>query len=91
MEEKIEIEVKETKKRTKKEITEKDIINEANETAEKLSKNGKVRIKIPVDQLNPKDLMVPVVINGYQYLIKRGETVEVPEAVVKILEEAKYI
>lgn len=91
MEEKIEIEVKETKKRTKKEITEKDIITEANETAEKLSKNGKVRIKIPVDQLNPKDLMVPVVINGYQYLIKRGETVEVPEAVVKILEEAKYI
>lgn len=91
MEEKIEIEVKETKKRTKKEITEKDIITEANETAEKLSKNGKVKIKIPVDQLNPKDLMVPVVINGYQYLIKRGETVEVPEAVVKILEEAKYI
>ena len=91
MEEKIDIEVKETKKRTEKEITEKDIITEANETAEKLSKNGKVRIKIPVDQLNPKDLMVPVVINGYQYLIKRGETVEVPEAVVKILEEAKYI
>ena len=91
MEEKIEKEVKETKKRTKKEITEKDIITEANETAEKLSKNGKVKIKIPVDQLNPKDLMVPVVINGYQYLIKRGETVEVPEAVVKILEEAKYI
>lgn len=91
MEEKIEIEVKETKKRTKKEITEKDIITEANETAEKLSKNGKVKIKIPVDQLNPKDLMVPVVINGYQYLIKRGETVEVPEAVVRILEEAKYI
>ena len=91
MEEKIEIEVKETKKRNKKEITEKDIITEANETAEKLSKNGKVKIKIPVDQLNPKDLMVPVVINGYQYLIKRGETVEVPEAVVKILEEAKYI
>ena len=78
-------------KRTKKEITENDIITEANETAEKLSKSGKVKIKIPVDQLNPKDLMVPVVINGYQYLIKRGETVEVPEAVVKILEEAKYI
>ena len=35
MEEKIEIEVKETKKRTKKEIKEKDIINEANETGEK--------------------------------------------------------
>lgn len=92
MEEKIEIEVKETKsKGRKKEVTEAQIVTEAKETAEKLSKNGKVRIKIPVDQLNPKDLMVPVVINGYQYLIKRGETVEVPEEVVKILEGARYI
>lgn len=77
---------KETKV-TEKEADEKEAI----ETSKKLSKNGKVRIKVPVDQLNPKDLMIPVVINGYQWLIKRGETVELPEEVVRILEEAKYI
>lgn len=63
----------------------------AKETAIKLKSKGLVRIKIPVDPLNPKDLIVPVKINGYKWLIKRGETVEVPENVVKILERAKYI
>lgn len=82
--------VKTNKKETKTNEKEADE-KEALETSKKLNKNGKVRIKVPIDPLNPKDLMVPVVINGYQWLIKRGETVEVPEEVVKILEEAKYI
>ena len=73
-----------------KEINEKEIEKEAQETAKKV-KTAMVRIKLPEDPLNPKDLMVPVVINGYQWLIKRGETVEVPEQVSKILEDAKYI
>lgn len=63
---------------------------EAQETAKKLKKEM-VRIKVPVDPMNPKDLMVSVSINGYKWLIKRGETVEVPEEVAKILENAKYI
>ena len=71
-------------------VNDKEIEKEAQETAKKVKKTL-VRIKLPVDPLNPKDLMVPVVINGYQWLIKRGETVEVPEEVVKILEGAKYI
>lgn len=72
------------------EVNDKEIEKEAQETAKKV-KTAMVRIKLPIDPLNPKDLMVPVVINGYQWLIKRGETVEVPEQVVRILEEAKYI
>lgn len=71
-------------------ITEEQIEKEAKETAKKV-KAKMVRIKIPVDPLNPKDLMVPVVINGYLWNIKRGETVEVPENVANILENAKYI
>lgn len=63
---------------------------QARSTAKKLKEN-QIKIKIPVDPLNPKDLMVPVVINGYQWLIKRGESVTVPEEVARILEEAKYI
>ena len=71
-------------------ITEEQIEKEAKETAKKV-KTKTVRIKVPVDPLNPKDLMVPVVINGYLWNIKRGETVEVPENVANILENAKYI
>lgn len=71
-------------------LNEKELEKEAQETAKKVKENT-VRIKLPIDPLNPKDLMVPVVINGYQWLIKRGETVEVPEQVSKILEDAKYI
>ena len=63
---------------------------EALKTAKELKK-ATVRIKIPVDPLNPKDLVVPVMINGYIWEIKRGETVDVPEEVSNILENAKYI
>jgi len=71
-------------------ITDEIIEKEAKETAKKV-KEQTVRIKIAIDPLNPKDVTVPVMINGYLWLIKRGETVEVPEQVAKILENAKYI
>lgn len=64
---------------------------EAIQTAKEIKKGNSVRIKIPVDPQNPKDLVVPVMINGYLWKINRGETVEVPEQVANILEEAKYI
>lgn len=56
-----------------------------------LDKGRKVRIRIPFNDLNPKDTIVPVCVNGHLYKIKRGESVEVPEVVSKILENAKYI
>lgn len=68
----------------------KDDEKQALETAKKV-KEKTIKIKIPVDPMNPKDLIVPVMINGYKWKIKRGETVEVPEAVANILEGAKYI
>ena len=71
-------------------VIEEEMEKEAKETAKKV-KEKMVRIKLPIDPQNPKDLMVPVVINGYQWLIKRGETVEVPENVSNILENAKYL
>lgn len=54
-------------------------------------KEPKVRIKIPKDPLNKQDEVVPVCLNGYNYFIKRGETVEVPQTVADVLTEAKYI
>lgn len=43
-----------------------------------------VKIKLPLTRYEKDD--VYVAINGKSYLIKRGETVEVPEAVVEVLE-----
>ena len=44
----------------------------------------KVKIKLPLTRAEKDD--VYVAINGESYLIKRGETVEVPESVAWVLE-----
>lgn len=82
-------ELKETEVKANLTDKEKDE-REAKATAKKL-KEKTVMIKIPTDPQNPEDLVVPVMINGYMWRINRGETVEVPEAVANILQEAKYI
>ncbi|MDP4147612.1 MAG: hypothetical protein Q8936_24615 [Bacillota bacterium] len=56
-----------------------------------INKQPKVKLRIPKDKLNPKDIVVPVCVNGYNFFINRGETVEVPEVVYDILVEAGYI
>ena len=58
---------------------------------DKLNACKKVRIKVPIDKQNEKDLYVTAQINGYTYQIKRGEAVEVPAPVVKLLERAGHI
>lgn len=80
VENKEENEVEEIKKQEKEAIS----------TAEKLKKDM-VEIKIPIDQNNPKELVVDVFINGYRWSIERGKTVSVPREVRNILENAKYI
>jgi hypothetical protein len=52
---------------------------------------GKTKIRIPKNPLNKEDMVVPVCINGYIFQIKRGESVEVPEEVARILEESGYL
>jgi len=75
-----------------KELSDRELKKEALSTQRILKNTQKmVNITIPVDKRNPKDLVVPVTINGYTWQIKRGEKVEVPEEVERILHEAKYI
>ncbi len=76
-----------------KEIKNPDLVGEIVEkaTGEELAKSKKVRIRLPKDKLNKEDVVVPVCINGYTYQIKRGEWVDVPEEVARILEEAGYM
>ena len=47
----------------------------------------KVKIKIPKTRENSDDVYVAV--NGKSFLIKRGETVEVPEYVAEVLEHSE--
>ena len=51
-----------------------------------LKTQRKVRIKIPATETEKDDVTVSP--NGYTYLIKRGEVVEVPEAVKNALDDA---
>lgn len=74
-----------------KDIPEKELKKEAISTGEALKKEKKVTIVVPKSELNPKDTMVPVTVNGYTYCILRGEEVEVPKTVKDILKEANYI
>ncbi|MDD6174919.1 MAG: hypothetical protein PUC59_04080 [Firmicutes bacterium] len=48
-------------------------------------------MRIPKNELNEDDRVVPVSINGYNYFINRGESVEVPKTVAELLEGAGYI
>lgn len=73
------------------EITEAELIKNSLSIKDQLDKMPKRTVRIPINEQNPKDLVVPVTISGYTYQIKRGESVEVPEEVERILIEAKYI
>lgn len=72
-------------------LTETQIDADTEKVGTDLRKDKKVRIKIPIDARQPKDIVVPVVVNGHVYRINRGEWVEVPAVVAEILEQSNYI
>lgn len=63
----------------------------AEEAGRMLAAEPKVRVRIPMHPLNEEDRVVPVCVNGYNYFLNRGETVEVPETVAELLAAAAYI
>lgn len=56
--------------------------------AEQLKAMKKVTIMIPDDPNNPNDKVVPIGFNGIVYGVKRGEAVEVPEAIAEIYQRS---
>ena len=50
-----------------------------------------VIVHIPIDKLNPGIDEIPVHINEYSWIIKRGEKQTVPEAVADVLHQAGYL
>ena len=59
-------------------------------TAEKLKKEKMYRVQIPVSELNKHDQQVVVGINGWNFQIKKGVPVTLPEPVVQLLQDAGY-
>jgi len=72
-------------------VTDGQLDNEAKGMKAEFAKMAKVKVRIPIDKLNPKDLVVPVCVNGYIFQIERGKSVEVPETIAQILEESGYL
>ena len=64
---------------------------ETEKIAKALAAQPKVRVRIPKNELNEDDRVVPVSVNGYNYFINRGESVEVPQTLAELLEGAGYI
>ncbi|MBQ7308055.1 MAG: hypothetical protein IJW82_05975 [Clostridia bacterium] len=56
-----------------------------------LDKKSREKVKIPTDPLNPQDNVVPVQINGYKWICKKGEYLSLPKECIKLLEEAGYL
>lgn len=63
------------------------------ETKKKTSKSEekRVKIKIPLDPLNPERKIKKVIYNGYFYQIELGKEVEVPLHIKKLLEDKGVI
>lgn len=62
--------------------------SEAKRFGKQLARAPKRRIKIPKDPLNPKETMIRVVLNGYQFNIPLGKEVELPVPIIEILERS---
>lgn len=63
------------------------VIDDMNDTIDELKSQKKVKIMIPSSEQEKAD--VSIGINGYVYQIKRDEIVEVPMAVIEVLNNAK--
>ena len=70
-------------------ITDTELDRMAKVFGDEVRKMPKRTIKIP--QVEGAEPVVPVIINGYQWRINRGERVEVPEIVAYELEQAGII
>jgi hypothetical protein len=88
----------------KKQLNEKEMESIALTTGEELAKQPKMKIRLPLSPKKRQELEAleasgkpvewpfhPVQINGYIYQIQLGKSVEVPETVANVLEEAGLI
>lgn len=53
--------------------------------AKQVVKQKKVKIRIPIDPLNPSIKTITPIVNGKSYQIELGKDVEIPENVYQVL------
>ncbi|MDL2220082.1 hypothetical protein LJC55_00215 [Eubacteriales bacterium OttesenSCG-928-N14] len=70
-------------------MSEKQIDALAQQTGKEIAEGPKVKVRIP--ELPGEIQPVECCINGYNYIICRGQTVELPEAVVQLLSNAGIV
>ena len=73
----------------RKPVTEAEMAQAEKDTLATVSGQERTRVKLPL--INKNDPEVVVHINGVRYTIKRGQTVELPAAVVEALEHADML
>ncbi|MBE5780243.1 MAG: hypothetical protein E7328_00250 [Clostridiales bacterium] len=78
-----------TKNIDKKPLTDVEIDSMSAQCGELLHKYPKTRVRIPV--VPGEGDVVECGINGYNFIIKRGATVELPEPVVELLSNAGIV
>lgn len=69
----------------------KKIEDSVKETAKETAKEETVKVRIPIDPLNPKDLEVLVGINEKYAKVIRGEDTEVSIPVYEVLKNAGLV
>lgn len=60
-------------------------------TKEALANEKRITTIIPKSELNPNDIVIPVMINGYVMQVNRGVEVELPMSVYKAIKDGGYI
>ena len=70
-------------------VTESTMAAAEKATLATVSAQDRVRVKLPL--ISKNESTVAVTVNGVRYAIKRGETVELPAAVIEVLEHADIL
>ncbi len=80
-----------TTESTNKGISQKEIDEISKKTGKYLEGQEKVMVRIPAIPGTQDDTYVECCINGYNYIIKRGESVSIPAAIAELLKNAGII
>ncbi len=80
-----------TTKSASKGISQQQIDEIAKVTGKYLGDEAKVLVRIPAVPGAQDDAYVECCINGYNYIIKRGESVKVPVSIAELLQNAGIV
>ena len=75
--------------RAKLAAVQRDAEASARRMANRPAKERRVRLMVPISDMNPHDTQLSVTVNGRTYTIIRGEEVEVPASVAEVIRHSE--